>query len=139
MNNQPQILDEQSSILLEDEIDFSNLEIPQLTRRNGESNFNQKAHGYIILDQSPQKIFNQEQCPICLEQDKDLSPLQCGHTYCVVDIVKLIEQAVEQIIQCPICRAYQYCPTSKEIYQNQHEFQYNDHMQLDDQTQLETN
>ncbi|CAK56296.1 unnamed protein product (macronuclear) [Paramecium tetraurelia] len=133
MYNQSQFADEQSSILFEDEIDFSNIEIPQLTRRNGESNDKQKVHGYIILDQSPQKIYNQEQCPICLDQDQDLSPLQCGHTYCRTDIAKLIGQAVEQIIQCPICRAYQYCPSSKDLYQNQHEFQFIDH------TQLETN
>ncbi|CAD8150286.1 unnamed protein product [Paramecium pentaurelia] len=131
MYNQSQSLDEQSSILLEDEIDFQNLEMPQLTRRNGSINHNQKVQGYIILDQIPQKIYIQEQCPICLDQDKDLFPLKCGHTYCMIDIKKLIEQSLEQVIQCPICRAYQYCPTQKELYQNEHEFQFNDHKQLD--------
>ncbi|CAD8060454.1 unnamed protein product [Paramecium sonneborni] len=101
---------------LEEEFDLENLEMPQLVRRNGTINNNEEIINFLILDQPADKIFHEEQCPICLESSEQLYPLKCGHTYCQYDIEKLMEISKSSygLIQCPICRAYQTIDSFEE-------------------------
>ncbi|CAK82184.1 unnamed protein product (macronuclear) [Paramecium tetraurelia] len=109
--------EQQDAFEFDDEFDFENLEMPQLVRRNGIIHTNEEIMGYYILDKPAEKIFEEEQCPICLESSEQLYPLKCGHTYCQYDIEKMMEISKSSygLLQCPICRAYQTLDSFDEV------------------------
>ncbi|CAD8147006.1 unnamed protein product [Paramecium pentaurelia] len=109
--------DQESIFEIEEEFDYENLEMPQLVRRNGIIHTNEEIIGYCILEKPADKIFEEEQCPICLDSSEQLYPLKCGHTYCQNDIEKMIEISKSSygLLQCPICRAYQTLDSFDEV------------------------
>ncbi|CAK67455.1 unnamed protein product (macronuclear) [Paramecium tetraurelia] len=116
--NQNNRVDQLDSLETDEELDFQEFERPQLVRRNGMINSISECKGYIILDKPVENIFQEEQCPICLESSEQLYPLKCGHTYCQNDIEYMIDISKQSngLFQCPICRAYQTLDQYDEVY-----------------------
>lgn len=51
-------------------------------------------------------IFGTYDCPICLDIIKRPRILICGHIYCRLCILKIVELGNRTTVECPVCRVF---------------------------------